>query len=353
LGSIARAAAGSFRDALSILDMCLHYAGKKLTNDIVLKILGSPDIERIAQIVEAIIAGDIVNSINNLDSLVSGGKTVSLIAKDIASFSRDVLCIKTGLDSLVLVSRDDSELMEKVAESATASTLIYLIDEFSRIDSELKYAINQRMLLEATVLKAAMLSDENSVLGLIAKVDKLEAALNVISAGGRVPPLQGATGFNNTGNENVGAALCRPQETFSQENFSLAPPPLPEPPPIALPVQKIETIAKAAIAEDAKSIWGRLITNSRRKQNMQLFALLSEHTNFSLRGRDLVIVADSNTYLKFADEKIITQIKQALAEIEAPIAEVIIEKEVSAINVDADLEELERVTGIKPKVVRK
>ncbi|MCL2848371.1 MAG: DNA polymerase III subunit gamma/tau [Firmicutes bacterium] len=331
LGAIARAGAGSFRDALSILDMCLHYTKGKLTHDTVLKILGAPETEAIVKVVEAIADRDVASSIRAVNSLISGGKTVPLVAKEVASFSRDCLAIKSGLEALVLASGDDIDLMRELAEKLSVELLIYLVDEFSRIDLDLKYSINPRILLEAVVLKAAMLSDEKSMLALLARVESLEG---LVSGGNAVVAGAGINRPNNTDADLPVATQADDQK-------------------ITLPVQKIGTIAKQAIAEDAKSIWGRLVTNARKKNNMQLYAMLSEHSKFSLSGRELIILTDSDNYLKFADEKTITSIKEILTEIGAPITTIRIDKQQGTLDIDADIAKLEKSTGIKAKVVRK
>jgi len=339
LGAIARAAAGSFRDALSILDMCLHYTKGKLTHDTVLKILGSPETEAIAKIIKSIALGDVASSIKTTNSLINSGKTIQLVAKEIAAFSRDVLALKLGLEVLVLASSDDTELMLSIAKEVSNSLLIYVIDEFSKIDLELKYSINPRILLEAVVLKATILSDEESILALTARIDKLE---ELIEAG---LPLQNE--------RKVGDMQSSVLPTTVKEALLGVPINTSEQPTIALPVQKIETIAKKAIAEDAKSIWGRLVTSFRKKGNMQLYALLSEHGNFTLSGKELVIVVEGDNYLKFAAESTIAGITEVLAEIGAPVTGVRVDKAGGTLDIDADIAKLEKATGRKAKVVRK
>ena len=69
LTAIARAGAGSVRDALSIADICVSYKESKLTYSDVLEILGATDTNKITSLVSDIFRGDTGGSLETVEKL--------------------------------------------------------------------------------------------------------------------------------------------------------------------------------------------------------------------------------------------------------------------------------------------
>ena len=72
---IARAADGSMRDALSLLDQCIafHY-GKTLTYDDALDVLGAVDTEVFSRLLAAVLARNVTDCIRILEEVVMQGR---------------------------------------------------------------------------------------------------------------------------------------------------------------------------------------------------------------------------------------------------------------------------------------
>ena len=71
----AKAADGSMRDALSLLDQCIaFYLGQKLTYDNVLDVLGAVDNEIFSRLTRSVIDSDVTTSLNILDEIIMQGR---------------------------------------------------------------------------------------------------------------------------------------------------------------------------------------------------------------------------------------------------------------------------------------
>ena len=80
---VAKAADGSMRDALSLLDQCIaFYLGQKLTYDNVLEVLGAVDNEIFSQLTRCVIEGDVVGCIHVLDEMVMQGRELGQFVND-------------------------------------------------------------------------------------------------------------------------------------------------------------------------------------------------------------------------------------------------------------------------------
>jgi len=318
---IADAAQGSFRDALSILDMCMHLEGKKLTLNGVLSALGATSREHIAEFVTSIQNGDLAGVLLKIDEFASSGKSMALIASTVASFSRDCLAIKAGMDKLVLGTKEGVERIRNIADNASEDLLLKILTEFAALDSELKYAVNPRLVLETTALRVAR------------PIVAATVALAPISA-----PLQ-----------TKAVPVAAEQTTKPQKTTPPIEPAVEK--TLSLPVQKIADAVSQAMDEDAKSVWGRLITYFRKKGFMHLYALLSEFTNYKLVGRELIITANEDFHLRFCDEETLSLLKTALLEIDAPFS-VRVDKLPSGVDMDKEIEKMEKLAGFKPKVIK-
>ena len=77
---VAKAADGSMRDALSLLDQCIaFYLGQKLTYDNVLDVLGAVDNEIFSRLTRSVIDSDVATSLNILDEIIMQGREAGTV----------------------------------------------------------------------------------------------------------------------------------------------------------------------------------------------------------------------------------------------------------------------------------
>ena len=96
---IAKAADGSMRDGLSLLDQCAaFYIGERLTYDHVLEILGAVDTDVFSRLLREILSMDVSKVIETVDELVMGGRELSQLAADFTWYLRNLLLVKCSDD---------------------------------------------------------------------------------------------------------------------------------------------------------------------------------------------------------------------------------------------------------------
>ena len=120
LAMIARAAEGSVRDALSILDQSIAHGEAKVTAEEVRGLLGLADRARIIDLFEALMKGDIATALLELRAQYDTGAEPAVVIADLAEFTHLVTRFK-----LVPSAADDLSLVEaeKKRGSAFAETL--------------------------------------------------------------------------------------------------------------------------------------------------------------------------------------------------------------------------------------
>ena len=100
LYAIARAAQGSLRDALSILDQVSALSDRQIKNDDVCSMLGLVELEFLFNLVEAIADKDCAAALKVLDDIIDKGKDIKQLGRDLLEHLRNLMIVKTGGKSL-------------------------------------------------------------------------------------------------------------------------------------------------------------------------------------------------------------------------------------------------------------
>lgn len=94
LAAVARAAEGSVRDSLSILDQAIAHAGGEITLDEVRSMLGLSDRARVIDLFELVMKGDIAGALSELRAQYDAGADPAVVLSDLAEFSHLVTRLK-------------------------------------------------------------------------------------------------------------------------------------------------------------------------------------------------------------------------------------------------------------------
>lgn len=177
---ISKAADGSMRDALSILDQCIAFnIGRKLTYENVLDTIGAVDIDVFAKLLDSVIRLDVVEAINLVDEVVWQGRELSRFVSEFTWFLRNVLLIKVSpdADKKLDMSAENLARMNELAEQIDTDTLIRYIHIFSDTSASIKYAVQKRVVLELAVIKLCKPEMETDYSALLDRVRVLEQKL--------------------------------------------------------------------------------------------------------------------------------------------------------------------------------
>lgn len=153
---VAKAADGSMRDALSLLDQCIaFYLGQKLTYDNVLEVLGAVDTDVFSQLLRNIIRRDVPKVLDTVEELVMLGRELTQLSVDFTWYLRNLLLMKTSdnIEDVLDVSTENMQQLKEEAEMIETDMLLRYIRIFSELSGQLKYASQKRVLLEVALIK--------------------------------------------------------------------------------------------------------------------------------------------------------------------------------------------------------
>lgn len=175
---IARAADGSMRDALSLLDQCAaFYIGQELKYDHVLEVLGAVDTEVFSRLLRELLAFDVQAVIQTIDEMVMQGRELSQLASDFTWYLRNLLLVKSSeeMEDVLDVSSENLARLKEEAHMTDTGTLMRYIRIFSDVTNQLKYASQKRVLLEITFIKLCrpqMEAEQDTLLERIRAIEK-------------------------------------------------------------------------------------------------------------------------------------------------------------------------------------
>ena len=176
---IAKAGEGSVRDALSIADICLSYSNGELTYNDVLEVLGTSDRAIIEQLLAAMFEGDTGRMLSLTDELISAGKSVSILNRDVASALRDILVIKTcsNAGEVLSLPQDKLKELEALSQKTNVHALLRAIEIFSVAEADLKYSTHPKIVFETAAVKASLPQADYNIDALMARISSLEKKL--------------------------------------------------------------------------------------------------------------------------------------------------------------------------------
>ena len=153
---IAKAADGSMRDALSLLDQCIaFYLGQKVTYEHVLEVLGAVDTEVFSRLLRKILDRDVHSVIEIVDELVMQGRELSQLSADFTWYLRNLLLVRSSddMEDVLDVSSENLARLKEEAQMIEDDALIRYIRVFSDLTSQLKYSTQKRVMLEVALIK--------------------------------------------------------------------------------------------------------------------------------------------------------------------------------------------------------
>ena len=152
---VARAADGSMRDALSLLDQCLafHY-GQKLTYENVLDVLGAVDTGVFSELYRAVCGKDVEKALRIVNDLVNAGRETGQFVNDFIWYMRNILLVgSTGGEDIVDVAKESEERLREDARTADKGTLLRLMSAMSELSNRMRFSAQKRILLEVELIR--------------------------------------------------------------------------------------------------------------------------------------------------------------------------------------------------------
>jgi DNA polymerase III subunit gamma/tau len=188
VGMLARAATGSFRDALGTLEQLVTYGGNEVKLDDVLEILGVADAELVLSAGEALAGRDPREALLTVQRLSESGRDFTQFMRDLSAHLRHLFVVQTlgHVPDSFSVTADQTDRLASQAERISQGEILRAIDFLAAAIAAVKDGSEPRIQLEMALLKATQPQADLSLQALMFRLDQLEKAVGTAAA----PPAQ-------------------------------------------------------------------------------------------------------------------------------------------------------------------
>ncbi len=174
---ISREAAGSMRDAQSLMDQVIGYAGGSISEEAVREVLGLSDRALLFKMIEAVSRYDASLAIHNLAEVYTQGYDVVQYYRELVELMRNLLLIKAA----PAISTPDLTAEERQDLVATGQPLS--LDELTQIfnilfsaEFSIRNSSDPRIAMELVLIKMTRTGSVASIADVIEKLSRLEGS---------------------------------------------------------------------------------------------------------------------------------------------------------------------------------
>lgn len=217
---VAKAADGSMRDALSLLDQCISfYLGQKLTYENVLEVLGAVDMDVFNRLMQCVSNNETMEALNIIDEVVWQGRELSQFVVDFTWYMRNLLLLKAsdGMSDQLDLSKENIEAMKRIGSQTDMNFLIRSIRIFSELSNQIRYATQKRVTLEIAVIKMTTPQMEMDTDSLLERIRILEERIESLSLMDISQPSQGTVSRDTLPEPESGHDSFDRDEVIKQE----------------------------------------------------------------------------------------------------------------------------------------
>lgn len=309
---IARQAAGSVRDGLSLLDQTITAISEEITVEAVLSLSARSEGETVAAVIDAIAAGDAARCFKLVGDLVDEGRNIRHFVAELNRYLRAMLVTIMAPSAAGLVSLDESAKARVAAQADLLGEIAIMrgIDICGGVMTEAASGGDARFAIETALVRMARPSTDPSPAALLQRIEHLERTVE--KGGSAVSPLAIATA--EPSGEPVGERPAKERtasETSAKAELATdaVPQEAPSPTPSdkqsaglaeshdkrAEPTEPTEPAVAATRGADALDfdhllrMWPEFLQSIKDRRKMRLHALIEEGRPIALDGIDLII----------------------------------------------------------------
>jgi DNA polymerase III subunit gamma/tau len=177
LALVARAARGSFRDAVSTLDQLAAATARTITVQDVLQLLGAVEEEVLFRLCDLVVDGDTAGALVFLEELSEQGQDLGRLVTDLLEHLRHLMLVQhmggEVPDSLP-VTEETRERLREQANQLPAPTVVRLIDLLAVAVEDMRQGGDPRLPLELALVKVTRPGSDLSRESIAFRLDRLE-----------------------------------------------------------------------------------------------------------------------------------------------------------------------------------
>jgi DNA polymerase III subunit gamma/tau len=282
---VARAAEGSLRDALSLLDTAIAYGGGRLEAETVAALLGVTAPAEVRAFAAALLGLDTAAALEAIDRTARDGEDLQGFVRDVIEVCRRVLVLKAAPTAkLPELTHAEGNELRKLGERVGLDEILYVTRALLDADTRMRESPHPRVELEIATVRATRRPVPDTLEEVLRRVDEARAMLGPQA----VAPAASAPLQESLLTPREPAPRPTPERPRAPAPAAAAPAPPPARP--APPPPRV-----AAPAGDAESTWARVVEEVKARKIM-LGSLLEQAHLGAIADGELTIVLTGSRF---------------------------------------------------------
>jgi DNA polymerase-3 subunit gamma/tau len=299
LPAVVRAAEGSLRDALSLLDTAIAYGNGKLDAETTSALLGTTAPAEVRAFAAALLAHDPTPALEAIDRAAREGEDLGAFTRDVIELLRRALVLKAApATKLADVPHIEANELRAIGESASLDGLLYVLRSFLDADAAMRESPHPRVELEIATVRATRRPEPHALEEVLRRVEEAETRLRQQAMASPAQP-RAQESLLSALEAAPRATAEAPRRVQPERAPAAAPAPTPSSPrPVAaspVAASPASTSPAPAASEDMSTGWQRVVEDVMRRKPT-LGAVLAQTRPSGLRDRELVVVLSGNHF---------------------------------------------------------
>ena len=305
---IVRAAEGSLRDALSLLDTAIAYGDGRLEAETTAKLLGASAPEAVRAFAAAVVGHDTPAALEAIDRAASDGEDLLAFTRDVIELLRLTLVLKAAPNAKPAdLTHTEGNELRKLGEGASLDEILYVLRAFLEADALLRESPHPRVELEIATVRATRRPVPQALDDVLRRVDEAQREMRQQSLAGPagpaaqpqaslLPSAEPAAPRAEPRRPVAPSAVGAPAFTVGAPPASRPAPPAPASVPAPPATAPSPTSPAPAAAEtELTSAWERVVDEVMKKKPT-LGAVLTQARPSGLKDRELTVVLVGNHF---------------------------------------------------------
>ncbi|PWU22564.1 MAG: hypothetical protein C5B48_09945, partial [Candidatus Rokuibacteriota bacterium] len=188
LPMLVRAAEGSLRDALSLLDTAIAYGEGRLDETGVARLLGSSSPEHVRAFVAALLERDGAAALEAVDRAAQAGEDLLVLCREVIETARRLLVLKVGPANVFAdLTSAETDALRTTASAASTDEIVYLLRAFLDADAEMRRSPYPRVEMEIAAVRTTRRPEPQALDSLLTKVEEALGRLKTMPTPGGGP----------------------------------------------------------------------------------------------------------------------------------------------------------------------
>ena len=322
---VVRAAEGSLRDALSLLDTAIAYGNGRLEAETTAALLGTTAPAEVSAFARALVGHEPTLALEAIDRAAREGEDLVAFTRDVIELLRRALVLKAApAMRLADVPVAEANELRALGEAASLDGLLYVLRAFLDADAAMRESPHPRVELEIAAVRATRRPEPRALEDVLKRVEEAETRLRQGGGGPALRIQESLLAGAESGTRSISSPESMPTRGAASGVGPAAIPAEPRRMPTAAarpgstelarpgptesvssptslpPTRPTSARSEAATSEPAPSGdivtgWQRVVDEVMRRKPT-LGAVLSQTRPATLRERELVIVLSGNSF---------------------------------------------------------